>query len=218
MGAVLGPALLTLSLLSKEEGIATVAYLVAFAIVLDEASWPRRILALAPYAIVIIAWRLCWSYLGYGVCAPGPYVDPLREPLRFAPSFLNNAPILLLGQFAAPPADVSLLLDPVMRRWLCAGAWVFVALIVAAWLPLLRRDRVARFWALGMLLALIPLCTTFPADRMLLFVGVGAMGLMVQFLLWLLADPAGWPRWHQWRAVVIVLAGVFVVRHAVVRR
>lgn len=215
-GIVAGPAMLALSLLSKEEGIATVAYLAAFALLMDTGSLRKRLLSLAPYALVIVVWRICWSQLGYGVAHIGPYVDPLREPLRYGASLLTNAPILLMGQLAAPPADLSLILQSPMLRWFGAIAWVFVILVAAAWMPLLRRDRIARFWALGMVLCLIPLCTTFPADRMLLFVGLGAMGLMAQFLQRILTSPLDWPQMRIWRITVLILAGIFVVRHGII--
>jgi hypothetical protein len=54
--------------------------------------------------------------------------------------------------------------------------------LAAAFWPLLRRDAVARFFALGMTLALIPCCATFPTDRLLMSVGVGAMGLLARFI------------------------------------
>lgn len=214
-GAFLAPAALVLSLLSKEEGIAAIAYLVAFALLLDKAPWRQRLLSLAPYAVVVVVWRFFWSHLGYGVLHFGPYVDPVAEPFRFACSLMTNAPILLLAQLATPPADLCVVLEAGVLRWFCAGAWVFVILVGAIWLPLLRRDRVARFWLVGMLLALVPMCTTFPSDRMLLFVGLGAMGLMAQFLTRLFTDPAAWPRQRVWRTTVVILASVFVLRHAV---
>ena len=62
------------------------------------------------------------------------------------------------------------------------GAWVFLTLLFAVLSPLLRREPVARFWALGMVLSLIPICATFPMDRLLFFVGLGAAGLLAQFL------------------------------------
>jgi hypothetical protein len=48
--------------------------------------------------------------------------------------------------------------------------------------PLLQRDRVARFFAVGMLLAVIPNCSVLPNDRLLVFVGFGAFGLMARYL------------------------------------
>lgn len=40
----------------------------------------------------------------------------------------------------------------------------------------------ARFFALGMALALAPIAATFPSDRLLFFVGIGAMGLLAEWL------------------------------------
>jgi hypothetical protein len=214
-GAFLGPALLAMSLLAKEEGIATAAYLVAFAALLERGPWGKRMLTLAPYAAVVIVWRLLWVYLGYGVAHVGPYVDPMREPLRFVAAVLHNVPILLLGQLAAPPADVGLMLEPTAQRWFVMGAWVFVLLVVLVWKPLVARDRVARFWALGIILALIPACSTFPADRMLLFIGIGAMGLSAQFLKGVATDIGDWSSRRPIRVALMLLAAMFVARHAV---
>ena len=49
-------------------------------------------------------------------------------------------------------------------------------------LPLLRRDRVARFFCLGMVIALVPSCAAFPDDRLLFFASFGSMGVMAQFM------------------------------------
>jgi hypothetical protein len=54
--------------------------------------------------------------------------------------------------------------------------------LLVALAPLLRRDRLARFWGLGMLLAMVPVAATFPMDRLLTFAGLGASGLLAQFL------------------------------------
>ena len=62
------------------------------------------------------------------------------------------------------------------------GAVACVAMLAAALAPLLRRDREARFWTLGMVLALLPISATFPANRLLFFVGLGAMALLARLL------------------------------------
>jgi hypothetical protein len=46
-----------------------------------------------------------------------------------------------------------------------------------AW-PVLRRSPLARFFAVSLVLAALPVCATFPADRLLTFIGVGGMGLV----------------------------------------
>jgi hypothetical protein len=50
-----------------------------------------------------------------------------------------------------------------------------------------RRSEEARFWAVGSLLALLPVCATFPTERLLLHAGIGMFAL-----LGLLVADAGW--------------------------
>ncbi len=47
---------------------------------------------------------------------------------------------------------------------------------------MLRRDPLSRFLALGMVLAAIPSCATYPNDRLLFFTGIGGMGLVMQYI------------------------------------
>jgi hypothetical protein len=215
-----GPLLLALSLLAKEEGIGVCAYLLAYAVFLDRGSWRDRLLSLAPYAVVVVAWRIAWTGLGFGVDGVGYCVDPLREPVRFFWAVLERGPILLLGQWGLPPAEITLLLGTTGRSILWAAAVLFMGVVGCVVYPLIRGGRsnissifhgnglsrtqygdasnalnahneasnphptaLARFWMMGMLLAIIPICTTFPADRMLSFVGLGAMGLLAQFFV-----------------------------------
>ncbi|HOW71451.1 MAG TPA: hypothetical protein PKY77_12680 [Phycisphaerae bacterium] len=180
--AVAAPISLLLSLLFKEAGIATCAYLAAYELSLRKDPWPQRLLALAPYAAVVLAWRLVWSGLGYGIVGVPLYVDPLTEPLRFAREFIERAPLLLLAQWTFAPCEVS----SALARGLPAVWWAAVAcLTVIAFIlaPLLRQDRTARFWATGMLLSVLPACAAFPMDRMLVWIGIGTMALAAQFLV-----------------------------------
>lgn len=212
-GAWLAPLLLAASLLSAEAGIATCAYLAAHAVFLDRAGWRRGLLALSPYVVVVVAWRVAWSAQGYGVAGIGLYVDPLNEPLRFLQTLGTHAPLLLLGQWAGPPPELSILLTPTGAAWHWRAAVVVVAAMTLIVWPLVRRDRLARFWALGMLLALVPVCATFPADRLLVFAGIGAFGLIAQFLRFVF-DPANRAAAPQlWRGPAKVMAGLLVVIH-----
>ena len=183
VGVVLGPLLLGVSLLSAEAGAATVAYLVAYAVFVDGGSWRRRLLTLLPYFVLVIAWRVVWVFQGYGVYSGVQfYVDPSGEPLRYALAALQRAPVLLLGQWGFPPSDANIFLGSggqVLLSLVATGAVAVIGLVVA---PLLRRSRAARFWASGMMLSLLPICATLPMDRLLIFVGIGAFGLLGEFL------------------------------------
>jgi hypothetical protein len=170
------------SLLSAEAGVGTFAYLAAHAVYLDPGKWRRKTLVMLPYLIILIAWRAAWALGGHGVQHLGLYVDPIREPAVFALSAIQRIPLLMLGQWAAPPAEASILVtNQVMLLLQILGVALTVVLAVAVW-SLLRGDPVARFWTLGMALSLVPVCATFPANRLLVFAGIGAMGLLAQFL------------------------------------
>jgi len=180
--ALLASTLLAGSLLAAEAGLSTVAYLVAYAIFLDRGRWRSRLATLGPYICVAIAWRVAWAVLGHGALHVGYYIDPLHEPMRFLIALVHRAPILLLGQLALPPADVGLFFGPVGQRIYFWAAVGFVVLLAVLLTPVVRRSAAARFWAAGMLLSLPPVCATFPSDRLLFFVGLGAMGLLAEFL------------------------------------
>jgi hypothetical protein len=67
-----------------------------------------------------------------------------------------------------------------------------------------------------MLLATIPICATFPTDRLLMFVGFGAMGLIVRFLHLLFAADARRSQSTLWRRAAVPLACLLVLLHAVI--
>ncbi|HVW26453.1 MAG TPA: hypothetical protein VHC69_13890 [Polyangiaceae bacterium] len=179
-GALLAPALLLAGLLAGELAIGAVGYLVAYALLLEEAPLRRRLASLAPAAAVVVAWRVCWLAMGYGARGSGAYVDPLASPLAFCAELPMRLAVLLHGQFSAPPSDLAFLAPPAHRPFLVAIAVVTVAVVTWILLPYVRGDRTCRFWALGMVLSLLPLGATFPSDRLLLFVGVGASALLAR--------------------------------------
>ncbi len=174
---------LALSLLSGEIGIGAMAYLAAYAAFIDRGPIARRWGAIIPYCGLVVVWRIAWSALGYGIHGVGPYVDPLAEPLRFAGEALVRAPALLLGQWFFPPADVTMLMSP-QQTWVYAGVALVLltglGVVIVRGLPWARQ---AGFWAMGMALALPPVCATFASDRLLSWVGIGGAALLAQFLV-----------------------------------
>ena len=171
------------SLGAGESSIAIVAYLVAHALWLDRGTWRQRLLALAPYLVIVIAWRMIYAQLGYGVTGSGIYLDPGADPVAFLAAAGTRIPVLLTGQLGLPWSDIASLY-PILG---VVGVMMLVALATLALVGLacarlLYRDPVSRFFATGMLLAAVPIASTFPADRLLSFVGLGAMGLIAQLI------------------------------------
>jgi hypothetical protein len=209
-------ALLAASLLSAEAGIATAAYLASYALFLDRDTWRGRLVSMMPYLAVVIVWRLLWNGLGYGVENFGVYIDPLREPVHYAGAVKDRGAILLLGQLLGPPSDITMLLAPSGVRVLWLAAVGFLAVFGLLLIPVVRRDRVTRFWAVGMLFSVLPICATFPSDRLLVFTSIGAMGLIAQFLTAAFGSSARHPGATPWRIGAVALASLFVLVHAIV--
>lgn len=204
-GGLAAPALLALGLLSAEAAVAMIGYLLAYALLLDRGDWRRRLISLLPTLLVTLVWRLIYRSLGYGAFGTS-YIDPGAEPLRFSAALAERGPVLLLGQWALPPAELYPFLTPPASWLLWLIALLVLALLVVILWPLLQQDRLARFWALGMLLATIPACGALPANRLLSLIGLGAMGLLARLLVDL------WPLHGSWRrASGLVLAAMHLV-------
>ncbi|GAK53562.1 hypothetical protein U14_04828 [Candidatus Moduliflexus flocculans] len=181
-GAFLAPGSFAIGLLAGETTLAAGAYLLAYMLCIEQGRLRRRIVEFLPYIAIVGVWSATYRALGFGTQYTGLYIDPGQQTGLFLRALFKRAPLLLLGQFAEPPAQVSALLSPAGVTILWSAAVLLLALIGIALFPLLRRDPTARFWALGMMLSLVPVCATFPHNRLLLFPGIGAIGLVAQFL------------------------------------
>lgn len=215
-GRSLGPLCLGASLLSAEAGISTCAYLGAYALCIERDQWTKRIKGLLPYICVVLLWRTTWTVLDYGVAHMGIYIDPLTQPWQYLSALKERIPLLLLGQWSVFPPEISMALTPRPLVWIMRGAWLFLILMTCALVPLLRRDRWARFWALGMLFSILPICATFPHNRLLLFVGIGAMGLLAQFLGMAFGKSGAQPAPSRFRMPAFCLAGLLIFAHLVI--
>lgn len=215
-GRWLAPLLFAVSLGAGESSISIVGYLVAHALWLDRGTWRQRVLALAPYLVVVIVWRVIYAHLGYGVAGSGIYLDPGADPAAFLSAAGTRIPYLLTGQLGLPWSDLASLypiLDVVGVMMLVA--FLTIALVGMACARLLRRDPVSRFFATGMLFAAIPIASTFPADRLLSFVGLGAMGLIAQLIAAALRHRELLGSSRGRRAACVVVAILMVLVHLV---
>jgi hypothetical protein len=206
----LAPLALALGLLSSEAAVATLGYLAAYALFLDDKAPRDRLRSLVPYAVIAAMWTVVYKARGYGTSGSGFYVDPGGEPAAFVFAVITRLPILLLAQLGLPPADL----------WSQSGDIQVVQLLVATALlaglgvvfaRVLRKDRTCLFFVTGMLFSLVPVCATWPNDRLLLFSGFGAFGLIATFLSRAFAVERPGPRFSA-RAV----AGLMVLIHVVI--
>lgn len=187
-GALLAPLMLALGLLAGEGAVAAVGYLVGHALAYER-SWRDRVRALAPAMVVTVVWAAVYRGLGYGSAGSGIYIDPGSETAAYLVVAPGRILALLGGQWFGPWSDFWLAYPPVVMVVLGS----FYAAVLWAIAVVVRRladdlPSVVMF-GVGMLLACVPLASTFPADRLLGFVGLGGAALLGALLCrWVASD------------------------------
>jgi hypothetical protein len=207
-GALLSPAAFLAALLGGESGIGIAPYLLAYSIFLERRSGGARFATLVPHALIGIAWLLFYKSAGYGTSGSAFYLDPVAEPAEWFRESLIRAPLLLLGQWFLPPSSFAFLWTPAQTLGIACFGVVFLTFLFFLLLPILRVDAAARFFLCGMLLAVVPITAGFPHDRLLFFVGIGAMGLLSMLLVRLFdrSVTSGAGRLFGWVLVVVHVA------------
>lgn len=215
-GAVCGPLFFLLGLFSAEAGLGAGAYLVAYEFFLVTGKLRKKIMGILPYLIVGVLWYGLYQTLGFGTEGGGAYVDPGRNPLGFLNALVERLPVLLYGQWLFPNAVIyGMLPKSAAHTVLIAIYGILAGIAVVLW-PIIKRDGVTRFWALGMVLALLPVCATFPDNRLLIFSGLGAMGLLARLLASWSEKAAWWPVSRPWRVLANVLVIIFIFIHFII--
>ncbi|HET8936169.1 MAG TPA: hypothetical protein VFN67_22145 [Polyangiales bacterium] len=190
--AIWGPVLCMCALLAGEGSVALFGYLVAYALFIERGALEARLSSLAPYAILIVAWRIVYRVYGFGAQGSSLYHDPQADVFAFAWAWLANTPPLLASQLGSIWSDVSMLLfvAPKIELAFYLGSVLFV--VCVAWLswPQLRAEPLSRYGAFGMLAATVPaVSVTPPMDRLLTWISIGGSVLLAQLFAPLLRDP-----------------------------
>lgn len=205
---------LGLALLSKEAAIGVCAYLLAYVGFVETGRIRSRLWSLAPYALVVAVWHVAYRLGGFGACGSDVYFDPADDVLGFLQVICSRAPVLLLGQWGLPPAEMLWILSPSGRQVLWLVAVVLMAALFYVLVPLLRAERAARFCFAGMLMATAPACLGMASSRQLEYVGFGAVGLLALLMRFLFEQArSGRSAWDRWTARVVL--PVLVVIHLV---
>lgn len=182
-GALLGPVFFAFALLAGESAISVFGFLLAYALFIDRGGLKNALASLSGFAIVVACWLAIHKGLNLGSFASGAYHDPAREPLGFLAALCRNLPILLSAQLGFPTADLAFWGPP--RLWPPLMVLSLATIAAFSWLALgvITRDSRARFWALGTVLAAVPVSSSVPGERLLLMVGFGASPLLAGVLL-----------------------------------
>lgn len=174
-----------LALLSGEFSAGAMGYLLAYCLCVSKGTWLSRLRGFFPYLALFVAVIGCSRAWGYGVQGSGAYISPFAAPFEFLSATVIRGPMLLISQLALPWSSVSLLAS---YTWPQATLWIVLFGLLGVWgigtvaWPVMRDDPRRRSFVLGMFLSCIPVCAAIPADRVLGFVGVGAMAWVACFL------------------------------------
>lgn len=167
-----------IGLLSAEFGLGILAYLGAYALILDKAPRVRALACLLPYGLIVAIWGAGYHHLGYGAGGAGYYIDPVSHTSAYLSHFPQRLFTLLAAQLAFPSADFWVGLSTGAKAGLMLLRLAMITVVTwAAW-PFLRRDKTLQFFALGLVVAIIPIASTLASDRVLLLIGLGAFPLI----------------------------------------
>jgi hypothetical protein len=207
---LLAPLWLVLSLSAGELGVSAWAFLLAYAAVFEPGPWLRRLRSLWSFGLVSAAWVALYVASGAGTHASGVYLHPLSNFGAFIAELPERAILLLGAAFGPVPAESAFLGWPSLTPLWCAIAAISVAAF--SWLAKaeLCAAPAARFWALATLLSVIPVAASFPSDRLLVMVNVGAMALVGRVVMQL------WRARAQLGSRARALGVFFVIVHAAV--
>jgi len=110
-------------------------------------------------------WRIIYKLGGFGLLHVGLYIDPVTEPLAFARVVIPRAVTVIGGQLTNVAPDFLFAVKPSLHSTIIALYGVAVVVILTAFLPRMRRDKIAAFWLAVMLLAAIPAATVEPLTK-----------------------------------------------------
>lgn len=198
----------------NEGGIATCGYLFAYAVMLDQTTWRRRMATLIPYGLLVVVWRVSYSAMGFGALGSPTYIDPGASPVRFGEALVQRAPVLLSTQLLNLPSEPFDFLPIPLKAAFWVTAVITILVCAIALKPVLRVSARARFWTLGMLLSLIPASSTFPSGRLLVFASVGGAALLAEYLVWAMAGDRGGVSLRRALAYVMILTHVIIAPFA----
>ncbi len=166
-----------------EYGLSALAYVGAYAVVLDRRPWQARLRAVAPVLIPAGAYLVLHRVGGFGAEYSGVYIDPAAEPMAFAGAVLERSPRLLLDMATGIP----LLL---LEGWSLAGIWAVAILAVGGggllvrWLhPQADRRRIVVWALVAAVVAVVPVCASFLSERLTVLASVGVHVVSAAVLL-----------------------------------
>ncbi|HYO72056.1 MAG TPA: hypothetical protein VEU33_38875 [Archangium sp.] len=197
---------LAVSLTAGESALGVFAYVLAYELSGARGTVAERLRAVAPAAVLAIAYLGVYKALGYGAYGSSMYLDPVGEPGRYLVAALGRVPALI-GGLVGVPVDLWGIIAasrPALVALGVAGLAVLMVLVRSAWPGLSDEERRhCRWLSAGALLSLLPVTSSMPMGRLLFVPSLGASVLLAVVL-----RHAWRSRARGWRPRGVVAAGV----------
>ncbi len=203
--------LFLLGLLSTEGSIALVCWIAAYELSIRRDRAVVCLRAAAPALALALGYLILYRALGYGSSGSGFYLDPLSDPMGFMwQRVFKGIPFLLAGALTPVKAEIGLIMITSDAWWPLLLAWGIVLAVSLVLVPLLRRDRLARFMALAALLSLLPQLVALPHNRLLLLPSVGFAWVLAAYVVGALrtgwTDGSSEPGWVRRLIAVLIVS------------
>ena len=172
------PALLALSLLSAEGGIATFAFIAGYELSSGHEFRQGRWWKPALMLLLLALWRIGYNLGGFGAVGSGGYIDPIRSPAIF----LQHSPERFLWLLSFLLSPIRILVAHGFPLWAAIVSGIIFLLAAAIVLrEAVRPDN--RVWLISSGLSLLPALAAVPGERLLTFAAAASSPLIASALV-----------------------------------
>jgi hypothetical protein len=165
-----------LALFSSEGGLALCGYLIAYALFMETGTLWKKAASLLPAISIALGYVLFYISHHFGARCSMSYISPGDTPWLAVKSVLGNTVLFSLSQVLSLPP-----LAPVLQLLGLLGviiALILLAILVFIFRKFLLSTPTIAFFSVGMILSIVPFTVGLMSDRLLLWAGFGAAGLM----------------------------------------
>lgn len=160
--------MLTLAMAGGEVSFTALAFVLAYELVAALGPWSTRLRAALPVLASFGLYLVLYKWAGFGAHGSTLYIDPGDEPLRFLWAAVSERfPLLIAGTFTPVPAELGFILLEAPKALTWGVGWGLGGAVILMLWRTLREDRATLLLFVAGCFALIPMCGTFAANRLL---------------------------------------------------
>lgn len=146
---------LAIGLLTAEAMVGICGYLGAYGLCMDRRGWLKGCLAVIPYLLIVVIWRIAYNLGGFGAYGIGLYTDPGRDFVGFVEQLISVVPLIYFSQLTGVDGLLSgVALDA--WGWVRGLAWLVLVGVGFAIRHFVWSSPLAKFMLLGSILATVP--------------------------------------------------------------